>query len=349
MGILTIHYEGYWQCRQATDPDPSDDWRGASGYTYAVGHENDFDRIIRLQRDEIADCDFRDGPEGYYPDWHPIKEFGIFVRDVTYSADAPEKFLDPSQDYAHPCDQKVLPGATFPPPGQHDAVAAKALHCGKVRWLPSHSKTEGPRFELRNTITYHPNNDGIMMPIAPFDMQIESADKVDRRRVVIRRDDPLDIEHPKRQIWEIDSLDVYGRRCPVAWYDTSSEAMQAINVSLSGPNNFAAFFQERKEWLQLQLASTADPIQRQAYRNRLFAIEFFSTQTVGYRMETRLGLMARWDFTLRGSQMKTENIDRLGGKIDSKKDWRVRFWMGAFDGDLMRGYMRGTLSLPFKR
>ena len=40
VNALSIHYEGYWQCRQATDPDPSRDRRGASGYTFAIGKES---------------------------------------------------------------------------------------------------------------------------------------------------------------------------------------------------------------------------------------------------------------------------------------------------------------------
>ena len=54
---LTIHFEGYWQCRQATDPDPSRDKRGASGYTFAIGNENDLDEIIRLQRDDAKEVE----------------------------------------------------------------------------------------------------------------------------------------------------------------------------------------------------------------------------------------------------------------------------------------------------
>lgn len=347
MGVLTIHYEGYWQCRQATDPDPSNDWRGASGYTYALGHENDLDQVIRLQKDEIAPCDFRDGPEPYYPPSNPARQFGIFVSDVTYSDDASDESRSPSEDYAHPCDQKVLPGSSLPPGGKNDRQASQVLRCGKVRWLPNDSQTAGPKFVLRNTITYHPNSDGIMMPIAPFDIQIESPQG--EKQVVIRRDDPLDLDHPEKEIWQIDSLDIYGRRCPVAWYDTSTEAMESVNVSLQGANSCAAFFQARKEWLQLQMASTDDEVQRQAYSVRVRAIEFFASQSVNRRLETRLPMLARWDFTLRGGQIKLEHIDRLGGTIDSSKDWRVRFWMGAFDGDLMRGYLRGTLSVPFAK
>jgi hypothetical protein len=47
--MLNIHFGGWFQCRLATEPDPTDEPRGVSGFTFAVAGEPDFDRIIRLQ------------------------------------------------------------------------------------------------------------------------------------------------------------------------------------------------------------------------------------------------------------------------------------------------------------
>jgi hypothetical protein len=46
--MLTIEFKGWFSCRLATDPDPSDELRGVSGWTYAVAGEPDLDRIIRF-------------------------------------------------------------------------------------------------------------------------------------------------------------------------------------------------------------------------------------------------------------------------------------------------------------
>jgi hypothetical protein len=46
---IWIKFAGWFQCRLATDPDPSDEPRGVSGYIRAVAGEPDLDRIIRLQ------------------------------------------------------------------------------------------------------------------------------------------------------------------------------------------------------------------------------------------------------------------------------------------------------------
>lgn len=47
--MMDIHFEGWWQCRFATDPDPSDDPRGVSGPTFTTAGEPAFDRVIRFQ------------------------------------------------------------------------------------------------------------------------------------------------------------------------------------------------------------------------------------------------------------------------------------------------------------
>jgi hypothetical protein len=311
MNALSIHFEGYWQCRQATDPDPSRDRRGASGYTFAVGKENDFDQIIRLQKDEIPPGDIRPSYPPHYPPHHPTGSFGVFVTDVRYRGER----YNPGYD---------------------------ALYKGKVRWLPGQEggARGGPRFELRNTITYFPG-DGIYMPIVPFHILIESDDKT----LAIGRDDPLNPAEPTKQIWQMSDHTEYARRCPVNWFDTSDEVMEAIGVD--GPNGLNAFFQRRKEWLQLQLDQENDSVLREAYKNRLYVIRFFSSQKAdGRRLETRLSAKALWDFLLHGKP-SVRGEERLNGKVDTAKPWHVNFWMGGFDGDLMRGYMRGALDVPF--
>jgi hypothetical protein len=51
---VSLHFEGWFQCRLATDPDPSDEPRGVSGSTFAVAGEPDLDRVLRLQPEGIV-------------------------------------------------------------------------------------------------------------------------------------------------------------------------------------------------------------------------------------------------------------------------------------------------------
>ncbi|WP_437685252.1 hypothetical protein [Sorangium sp. So ce176] len=48
--MLILDFAGWFQCRLPTDPDPTDEARGVSGFTFAVAGEPDLDRIIRFQR-----------------------------------------------------------------------------------------------------------------------------------------------------------------------------------------------------------------------------------------------------------------------------------------------------------
>jgi hypothetical protein len=51
--VLRLEFEGWFQCRLATDPDPADEPRGVSGWSFAVGGEPDLDRVIRFH-DPVA-------------------------------------------------------------------------------------------------------------------------------------------------------------------------------------------------------------------------------------------------------------------------------------------------------
>jgi len=76
---VELEFCGWFQCRLATDPDPSDEPRGVSGMTFALPGEPDLDRIIRFQEPSHL----RDGG--------PFDEatFGVFVDGVQPSEEVP--------------------------------------------------------------------------------------------------------------------------------------------------------------------------------------------------------------------------------------------------------------------
>lgn len=71
--MLVIYFDGWFQCRLPTNPDPSDEPRGVSGFTFAVAGEPDFDRIIRLH-DPLC-------PRSHGPD------IGVATRSVALNGD----------------------------------------------------------------------------------------------------------------------------------------------------------------------------------------------------------------------------------------------------------------------
>ena len=64
---LVLGFGGYFQLRMATDPDPTDDPRGMSGYTFALPGEPDFDGILHFQPDEPGVCERDFGGDAFAP------------------------------------------------------------------------------------------------------------------------------------------------------------------------------------------------------------------------------------------------------------------------------------------
>ena len=84
--MLILEFEGYFQMRMATDPDPTDARRGVSGYTFALAGEPDLDAKIHLQPDEDGVHERQFGPPGT-----PGPRVGVTVRSATRNrAAAPE-------------------------------------------------------------------------------------------------------------------------------------------------------------------------------------------------------------------------------------------------------------------
>lgn len=74
--MLILNFEGYFQMRMATDPDPTDDKRGVSGYTFALAGEPDLDAKIHLQPNEEGVWEREFGPGGG-------PSVGVTVRSAT--------------------------------------------------------------------------------------------------------------------------------------------------------------------------------------------------------------------------------------------------------------------------
>jgi hypothetical protein len=72
--MMVINFAGWFQCRLATDPDPTDEPRGASGFTFAMPGEPDLDRIIRFH-DPVA-------PRSHGP---PV---GVFVTGISLNGES---------------------------------------------------------------------------------------------------------------------------------------------------------------------------------------------------------------------------------------------------------------------
>jgi hypothetical protein len=79
----------------------------------------------------------------------------------------------------------------------------------------------------------------------------------------------------------------------------------------------------------------------QQFRSRLYQLEFW-----GDRVITKIGTKVNWAFDINGPQHASGD---LLGTADTSQPWRVEFWFGGWDGDLLTGFFRGKLHIPFKK
>ncbi len=144
--MLKIHFQGWYQVRLATDPDPFDEKRGISGPTCALPGEPDLDRIIRLQ-DPVA------------ARWPMEKAVGVNVYRVT---------LDDLEQPGHPllgARVELLDDPVYE--GRNWAVA----HGGSEPIDPFHLQISGGGVSIRRQDLWDPADPGAtIFSITPAQM-----------------------------------------------------------------------------------------------------------------------------------------------------------------------------------
>ena len=337
---LTAYFQGYFMCRMATDPDPTDEKRGMSGYTMALSGEQNLDQVIRLQvgknyqeREEFLNRNLRPpankmmvkSPWNHMYDislWDAL-EGGVQVYSVTFDGKPWEA-------------ESLLLGARVFLGGED---------------YPFH----GAIFEGRNNITG--SGDNLVFLIDPFYLNIiktkgKEGDLEDPALKIVARDFLNPADH-KQPIWKILDPTVYSRRLPTPQEQNSPEVSEAINTF-----DYYGYFRARRQYLQSQIDYLNEQLEKEEsllskdektnfeikieqFKSRLYQLEFW-----GDRVISKLGTKVDWSFNING---KNDNIveGQFPGEIDKEQVWPVQFWFGGWDGDLLVGYMRGSLSMPF--
>lgn len=303
--LLEIDFEGYFACRIATDPDPSNERRGMSGYTMALARETKLDQIIRLQVD--ADYLARNARPPL-PDMDV--RLGVFVTGARFD------------------------GAPYAP-------AAAALRGAAVELIGSDPPfADGPVFESRNNIVG--NDDAMAFVIVPFHLIITGPG------ATLSAIDYLDPADPTRQTWQFTDPAAYARRISTCQIENDTETAEAVNVY-----DPYGYFRDRRRFLEREIARAeaalpgADPSTRarleadiQGYRTRIFQLERWGDRIIS-KIQTRVD----WKHDINGPQAVTGS---LGGAVDTTTPWRTELWFGGWDGDLLIGYARGSLKVPFQ-
>jgi hypothetical protein len=304
LDLLEIGFEGYFMARIATDPDPTNEERGMSGYTMALVDENPLDQAIRLQ---VSDEFWRKNARV------PADEMGlrpnVTVRSVRYA------------------------GAHYAP--------AEGLLGAKVHLDGAEPSFDGPIFESRNNIVG--NDDAMAFVVSPFKLRIEK----DAPHYRILAEDYLDPSDPSRKLVEMDDPASYARRLTTCMALNDNEVSEAVGVY-----DAYGYFRDRRRYLEklIQDAERLLPSATGPERARLRAVMGTSRSRIhqlehwGDRIIGKIQMRCDWAFAVNGPQSAE---GAFGGTIVADQPWSVAYWFGGWDGDLLSGWFRGTLSVPF--
>lgn len=342
MTVLDINFEGFWQCRLATDPDPSDEQRGISGFTFSVAGESllepsmwsqasDIKTEYGMKAPEFQDGDGVNGQLGITnireasPDFscYNQKGIGIYVKEVKVNG-----ILSPSLT------------------AKFEGFEVRFKSNPYIKDYP----WKGPIFEGRNQIVS--DGDPDRFTLNPFVLNIKDPVK---DSTVLERFDPLDIDNPYDQLYQLFPNDPLVRRLPVQRFAMSDELLSQIGLTEDTlPNHFT----NRAAWLQTKVTEARNSGKEalaQAYASRLYAVEYFTKATgptvLENRLLSRVSLRQLYHHTIRGTESMNPvpEVDQAYFEnltIDKSKEWDMLYYLGGYDGDLMAGWCTGTLSLP---
>lgn len=343
MAILDIIFDGYFQCRLATDPDPSNEQRGLSGFTYSVAGETLLDPSIWSQAKDIQlaygnkDAAFQDplrsNPQfdiknirEASPDYenYNSRGIGILVKEVQINCEIVPELND------------KLKGAL----------------CRFANRPQSNGPYKGPIFEGRNQITS--DGDPDRFTVNPFVFTISTPDD---SKTILSRFDPLDINKPDDQLYQVFPNNVVDRRLPYQRFAMSADGLAEVGLTIDDLNTY---FLNRMTWLNTKIVE-AESIGKvalaEAYKSRLYAVNFFTQATgptvLANRLLSRIPLRQLYNHTIRGNASiapaPIADQEFFGNHIiDTEKDWEILYYLGQYDGDLMAGWCSGTLSIPLK-
>ncbi|MDX2938359.1 hypothetical protein [Streptomyces ipomoeae] len=278
---LRIEFGGWFMCRLATDPDPTDEPRGASGSTFALAGEPDLDRVIVLH----------DPPPGTVRSHAP--DVGVYVtRAAVAGTDLPDGLVG-----------------------------------GRVELL------DRPRFENRNFVL----NVAGQEPIVPFRLRVGGSDgkpRLERTMVMAPEDPDADVHSLPQSL-----LQEYGGRS----FRTDPELV----ASATGIHDPYADRVRRRAELVAELDGPGlSRVRRAALGKRIRELDIALKNPADERV-VNMTAVEEFDFPLCGTPVLHGELPG-GLRPDLDAPWRVTFWMGGWDPDVLCGFMRGDLTVPLR-
>lgn len=307
MSTLTLSFEGWYQMRMATDPDPTDELRGVSGYTFALAGEPDFDAKIHLQPNEPGVWQRKFGPGdeegpnlrvGAKSKYGP--RVGVTVKSANIDGQEAPDYIGARVAFV---DAQIL---------EHNGVLVRDdyffIDPLLVRIFNAKGKT---LIERRDWV----NPADPSMPL----WEATSAQLLRRQPASMTSNSPM-------------------VALATGLKDASNETL--IQNRLDRQKNLKALYAKSKN--ATERAALETRIEQLAIVEQWWnlSVGTFNNRPIDRRAHQLALLFEGWNIGVCGEV--TANVP--GG--DPSQEWPLAFWMGGWDGDALCAYIRGTWQVP---
>jgi hypothetical protein len=310
--MLKVFFRGYFQMRMATDPDPSDEPRGVSGYTFALPGEPDFDRILYLQPKEGYVVE---RPYGLLESGKPAPgpRVGVTVYKATLNNKPVPKYIGARIEFIG-AELTERNGILI----RNDLFAIDPLRVQLIK--------EGVNARVKDGILL--DREDMLDPTNP-NLVIMNA-----RRKMLKRRQPTGFKSYSAEVAQATGLcddpnpDVIEKAC-LHNRKKRKRRLEALLEKLKlKPNPDAlqcAALESRieelnrlRKWWDLTEGGT--PVDRRAYTLAL--------QAYGWNVDINGPIAANY----------------IGA--DEEATWDISFWMGGWDGDALYAFIEGEWNIP---
>ena len=189
-----------------------------------------------------------------------------------------------------------------------------------------------PKFETRGWLLTPPGWE----PIYPFHLALEA----EKGKNLLQRTAPLDVDYPTRPVWKQPVKNLLAQGGKDIWLERETVG------NATGIWDAVIGFRHRMEFLRVARAKTTSKLKIQCIDSRLHELDFAVKNPLDRRVMVRY-CVERFGFRIEGTDgWAAPALDVL---LDVQQPWQVDFWMGAWDFDLLGGYMQGSLQIPLKQ